>query len=272
MKKNVNKTLLQRIQDLKAKEINRPKMSLDDVEVVPEPEFDSFNIANKNNKQWIGNFSYMPARIDVPETGGYVQLPEFITMDMPYLEQPYRRRGIGEQMYKKIEEVTGKKILPDVNLSSYSSALHAKKGMGKSFGQAEYGPDIIKSLTEKLSKLGLSNPEKIAKKAFEKMKEDIQEKGVTNFKSIAPLLAKGAGTAVAGLASLAAEAADAKDEGSTLEEAAIQREKQEENFKKAVGEDTYYSSKQNMRNVSPMDLLDPMANKPQFRNLRNKLK
>lgn len=241
MKKNVDRTLLQRIQDVKAKEVNRPKMSLEDVDVVHEPEYDSFNINKKGTDQWVGNFGYRPARIDVPETGGYVQLPEFITMDMPYLEQPYRRRGIGEQMYKKIEEATGKKILPDVELSDYSSALHAKKGMGKSFGQKEYGPDIIKSLTEKLNKLGLAEPEKIAKKAFENMKEKIKEKGLTEFKSIAPLAVKGAGATATGLASLAAEAADAEEEGSALEEAAMLREREEmqrrEQLRKMLGDE-----------------------------------
>jgi hypothetical protein len=241
MKKNVDRTLLQRIQDLKAKEIDRPKMSLEDVDVIEDPEYNSFNINKKGTNHWVGNFGYRPARIDVPETGGYVELPDFITMDMPYLEQPYRRRGIGEQMYKKIEEATGKKILPDVDLSDYSAALHSKKGMGKSFGKAEYGPDIIKSLTEKLNKLGLAEPEKAAKKAFEAMKKTIKEKGVSEFKSVAPMLVKGAGAVATGGLSLLAEAADAEEEGSKLEEEAMQREfaqrQREDKMRKILGDE-----------------------------------
>jgi hypothetical protein len=92
------------------------------------------------------------------------------------------------------------------------------------------------------------------------------------FRSLLPMIGKGALTAGAGLASLAAEASDATEEGSSREEAAMQREMQEDKLKKAIGEDAYYASKQNMRNTSPMGLLDPMAGRPQFRNLRNKIK
>jgi hypothetical protein len=92
------------------------------------------------------------------------------------------------------------------------------------------------------------------------------------FRSLLPMIGKGALTAGAGLASLAAEASDATEEGSSREEAAMQREMQEDKLKKAIGEDAYYASQQNMRNTSPMDLLDPMAGRPQFRNLRNKIK
>jgi hypothetical protein len=92
------------------------------------------------------------------------------------------------------------------------------------------------------------------------------------FRSLLPMIGKGALTAGAGLASLAAEASDITEEGSSREEAAMQREMQEDKLKKAIGEDAYYASKQNMRNTSPMDLLDPVADRPQFRNLRNKIK
>jgi hypothetical protein len=241
MKKNVDNTLLQRIQKLRESEAGKPKMSLEDVDVIEDPEYQSFNINKKGTDQWIGNFGYRPARIDVPETGGYVELPEFITMDMPYLEQPYRRRGIGEQMYRKIEEATGKKIIPDTELSDYSAALHAKKGMGKSFGKKEYGSDILKSLVQSLNKLGLAEPEKVAKKAYDAMKEKIQSKGVSEFKSILPLLGKGAAAAAGGFASLAAEAADSEEEGSKLEEDAMLREREEkmrrDNLRKMLGKE-----------------------------------
>lgn len=264
MKKNVDNTLLQRIQKLKESEVKKPKMSLEDVDVIEDPEYQSFNINKKGTDQWIGNFGYRPARIDVPETGGYVELPEFITMDMPYLERPYRRRGIGEQMYKKIEEATGKKIIPDTELSDYSAALHAKKGLGKSFGKKEYGPDILKSLTQSLNKLGLAEPEKVAKKAFDAMKEKIQSKGVSEFKSILPLLGKGVAAGATGLASLASEAADAEEEGSKLEEDAMMRERDQRRFRENVGEDVATKLEENMQKLGPKDLL--------FKKLRNRLK
>ena len=106
-----------------------------------------------------------------------------------------------------------------------------------------------------------------------KLKEDAYKLSKPKvYRSILPTLIKGAATAAGGLASLATEEADATEEGSSREEAAMQREMQEDKLKKAIGEDAYYASQQNLRNTSPMDLLDPMADRPQFRNLRGKLK
>ena len=79
-------------------------------------------------------------------------------------------------------------------------------------------------------------------------------------------------TGAAGTAGLLSEAAEAGEEGSLNEESAMQRERMDDEFRKAVGDEAYYAGKENLRNMSPMDLLDPMANKPQFRNLRGKLK
>lgn len=276
MKKNVDNTLLQRIQKLRESEVGRPKMSLEDVDLEAVeflvPEYQSYNINKKGTDEWIGNFQARPARIEVPETGGYVELPDFITMDMPYLEQPYRRRGLGEQMYKKIEEATGKKIMPDTELSDYSAALHTKKGMGKSFGQKEYGPDILKSLTQSLNKLGLAEPEKVAKKAFDAMKEKIQSKGVPEFKSILPLLGKGVAAGATGLASLASEAADTEEEGSADMEKLMKLQEQDDKFRKSIGVEKEKAFDENMNKFGPKDLLDKDLQNPQFRKLRSKLK
>lgn len=51
------------------------------------------------------------------------------------------------------------------------------------------------------------------------------------FKGIAPLLVKGAAIGVGGLATLAAEAADSSEEGSSREQSALLRERNEQNFK-----------------------------------------
>lgn len=274
MKMNVDDTLLQRIEKLKESEVGRPKMSLEDVDIVEYPGHDSFNINKKGTDQWIGNFQARPARIYIPETKRYVEIPEFITMDAPYLEHPYRRRGLGEQMYKKMEEYTGKKLMPDVELTDYSAALHTKKGLGKSFGKAEYKDDIIKSLVKSLNKLGLAEPEKIAEKAYTKLRDTIRSKGVKEFKSVAPLLVKGAlvkgalekgaTAAGAGLLSLAAEAADATEEGSELEEAAMMREREQQKFRETVGEDVANKLEENMQKLGPKDLL--------FKKLKDKLR
>ena len=81
------------------------------------------------------------------------------------------------------------------------------------------------------------------------------------------MLAKGAAVGVGGLASLAAEASDATEEGSRNEEEAMQRESQENKFKKAIGDKIYQAGQENLNRSSPMDLLNPNFNK-----LRNKLK
>lgn len=51
------------------------------------------------------------------------------------------------------------------------------------------------------------------------------------FKGIAPLLVKGAAIGAGGLATLAAEAADSSEEGSSREQSALLRERNEQNFK-----------------------------------------
>lgn len=92
------------------------------------------------------------------------------------------------------------------------------------------------------------------------------------YRSLLPMLAKGAAVGAGGLASLAAEASDAEDEGSAPEEAAMQREAQDRKFRKSVGEDAYQKSQQLMQDMGPQDLIDKDAQKSQFRILRNKLK
>lgn len=94
----------------------------------------------------------------------------------------------------------------------------------------------------------------------------------TVYRSLIPVLGKAATTVAGGLATLAAEAADSTEEGSSLEEAAMHREAQDRKFRKAVGEDAYQKSQQLMQNMSTVDLLDKSAHKPQFKALREKLK
>ena len=136
--------------------------------------------------------------------------------------------------------------------------------MGKSFGKKEYGPDILKSLVQSLNKLGLAEPEKVAKKAFSAMKEKIQSKGVPEFKSILPLLGKGVAAGATGLASLASEAADTEEEGSLSQEKAMQREREQQRFRENVGEDVASKLEENIQKFGPKDLL--------FKNLKSKLK
>lgn len=91
-------------------------------------------------------------------------------------------------------------------------------------------------------------------------------------RNLSPLLAKGITAGATGLASLAAEAADFDEEGSALEEAAMLREAQDRDIRKALGDETYEKSKQFMREFGPEDLLDKDYDKPKFRTLRKKLK
>lgn len=260
-KSNVDSTLIERIQKLRESEIDRPKLSLDDVRIEEDPKYNSFNVFNKETGEWMGNFTHRPARIEVPEAKSYVDVPEFITMDMPHLESKYRRRGIGEQMYKKIEQATGKKIIPDFDLSEYSAALHSKKGLGKSFGMSEYEGDFLKALTNRLKSLSIADPESTAKKAFSAMKEKIQSKGVPGFKSIAPLAGGVVGTALT-----AADAmAGSEEEGSKQEEETMQREQAVDKFKKAVGESAYSKLEEDMQKRNA-------AEKYLFKNLRDKIK
>ena len=92
------------------------------------------------------------------------------------------------------------------------------------------------------------------------------------YRSLLPVVAKGGAAVAGGLASLAAEASDATEEGSSIEEAAMEREKQDRKFRNTVGQDTYNASQKLLRSIGPKDLIDPDAQKSQFRTLRNKLK
>lgn len=211
--------------------IVKPKLNIEDFDLVHSPEESTVFIKEKNGKV-IGKFPYMTSKINVPELHNYankqkVLLPENITMDYPNLDPEYRKRGLGEQVYKKVEELTGKKILPDSILSDYSSSLHEKKGLGKSFGQKEYGPDIIRQVSQQLNKLGINDlelNEKLSKGAFNRLKELIVDMGVPSFKSVAPVLGKVGAAAAGGALSLAAEAADSPDAGGGTEQASFLRQ------------------------------------------------
>lgn len=193
---------------------NKSKLNIEDFDIEHSPAHSQLIIKEKNGKI-IGRFPYRPSKIRVPELYDRIRkekvfLPEHITMDYPNLEPEYRKRGLGEQAYKKVEEITGKKILPDTILTAHSSTLHEKKGLGKSFGKKEYGPGIIQQVVEQLKKLGIDDPEvteKLSKSAFKQLQESIIDMGVTDFKSIAPILGKVGAAAAGGLASAGAEAA-----------------------------------------------------------------
>lgn len=82
--------------------------------------------------------------------------------------------------------------------------------------------------------------------------------------AIVPLVGKTAAATATGLASLAAEAADTEEEGSKLEEDAMQREREQKRFRENVGEDVASKLEENMQKFGPKDLL--------FKNLKSKLK
>jgi hypothetical protein len=197
-----------------------PKLNIDDFDILNTKSSDSVFLREKATGNIVGEFPYKNSKIYVPQLHklrGQMDVPleGYITMSGPHLEPEFRQRGLGEQVYKKIEELTGKKILPDTMLSDYSSALHQKKGLGKSFGKQEYEPDIIKLVSDKLDQLEIKDPElkqKLAKNAFENFKKKMLSVGVTDFKSVAPLLVKGGIAAGTGGLSLAAEAAEQASE------------------------------------------------------------
>ena len=255
-----------------------PALGLDDFDVVEDPEYRSYNLNKKGSpKDWAGAFTHRPATIYVPDIKKFVELPEFITMDMPNLEKKYQGRGIGTEMYKKIEQDTGKKILPDYTLSPSSSALHAKKGMGKEFGKPEYYKDIVSSLKNSLDKMGVESSEEAAERAYQWLKMSVEKK-IPGFRSLAPLLAKGAAAGATGglslLAEAASEAADADEVGESYSsEAAMLRERKEKDSKEAVdkllGKGTY--DKASLNRVSPEDLLKDL-NLQRFKKVRSTLR
>lgn len=98
------------------------------------------------------------------------------------------------------------------------------------------------------------------------------------FRTVAPLLikgalikgalAKGATAAATGLASLAVEAADATEEASELEEAAMMRERKQREFRKKVGDEVADKMDEDIRSMHAQDLIDPSK----FKKLRERLR
>lgn len=273
----VDYTLQERIQKLRQSEIGNPKLNLDNFDVEKDIKTHSYLVKKKDTGKVIGEFPVKESSIYVPDINKNITVDDFITMDQPMLDREYRRRGLGEQVYKLIEKKEGKTILPDAMLSPYSANLHKKKGMGKSFGLSEYGPKLIDKIVKRLEDEGYkflgnikdkAEAHRFAKNAYDVLKKSIQDEGVSNFKSLAPFLAKGMGAAATGLLSLASEAADSEslnDDANAnrlldIEEGASKFNKQIEK----IGMEPY--------RLKATDLIDPNINTPSFVKLRNILK
>lgn len=264
----------------------KSKLNIEDFDIKKfvDSQGGGISLIDKETGETIGRFPYRNSRIDVPELYEYIKkesvaLPEHITMDYPKLEKQYRKRGLGEQAYKKIEEITGKKILPDTILSSGSSALHQNKGLGKSFGKQEYGPDIIRLVNAQLRKLGFEDPEiieRLSKNAFKTLKNTIVDAGVTDFKSVAPLLVKGGIAAGTGALSLAAEAAMEGFDAESLNDNAnanrlLDIQEGAEKFKKSFpSNDEYYKFEQNIKN-RPIEEKIPLEINNKFPKLKQNI-
>jgi hypothetical protein len=262
-----------------------PKLNIDDFDILNRKDSDNVLLREKATGKIAGEFPYKNSKIYVPELLGLrgqidVPLEGYITMSGPNLEPEFRQRGLGEQAYKKIEELTGKKILPDTVLSEYSSALHQKKGLGKSFGKQEYGLDIIKLVTDKLEQLGIKDPEikqKLAKKAFDNFKKKMMSMGVTDFKSVAPILLKGSLAAGTAGLSLAAEAAEQAFQSESLNDDAnanrlLKIEEGAEKFKKSFpSEDEYYKFQDTIKNLPTEDRI-PLETNNVFPRLKQRIR
>lgn len=91
-------------------------------------------------------------------------------------------------------------------------------------------------------------------------------------RSLLPMVGKGLLAGAAGAASLAAEASDIEGEGSLQEEQQLERDKASAKLKKSIGPDAFNKFQENIRQMSPQDLLDPNYDKPKFGVLKKKLK
>jgi hypothetical protein len=260
-----------------------PKLNIEDF-IIEENE-DGVFLREKERGKIIGRFPYKDSYMYVPELTRHtrktnvVPLEGYITMDYPKLDPEYQKRGLGEQAYKKVEELTGKKILPDSILSEYSSALHEKKGLGKSFGKQEYGPDIIKLVAEQLEKLNIKDPEaieRLSKEAFSNFKRLVTDK-VPSFKSVAPILTKGALAAGTAGVSLATEAADQMLNTESLNDDAnanrlLKIEEGAEKFKKSFpSEDEYYKFQDTIKNLPTEDRI-PLETNNVFPRLKQRIR
>jgi hypothetical protein len=191
-----------------------------------------------------------------------------------------------QDAYSKLQQVTNAKIERRNNLSQPAMELIDKVSEGIEKANLR-GADIHEgNITKKGSVFDLGSwvdyiDDDAKSKGLSKMRSNIVKKTISEakkptkfgiYRALIPLVAKGALAGATGLASLAAEASDATEEGSSIEEAAMEREKQDRKFRNTVGQDTYNASQKLLRSIGPKDLIDPDAQKSQFRTLRNKLK
>jgi GNAT superfamily N-acetyltransferase len=244
------------------------KLSLKDFELKHHPDLDQVEMIDPKTGKQAGSFQWVkehikdPSVVDPERYFGKgerrIPLDGFIKMDYPHVEPEYRGRGLGGQMYKHIEELTGKKIMPDTELSPSSLALQGKKGLGKSFGSDNYKPGIIKGILDSLGDTPVNR--KLAEQLYKDRKDDMMKAGLKGFKSILPMLGKiGAGAATAGL-SLASEAADTTDmdAGGQLahERELAERKRRDSATSKNSEMQKLYDNIDSNYGVSPGELLD----------------
>lgn len=91
-------------------------------------------------------------------------------------------------------------------------------------------------------------------------------------RSLLPMVGKGLLAGAAGAASLAAEASDIEGEGSLQEEQQLERDKASAKLKKSIGPDAFNKFQENIRQMSPQDLIDLDYDKPKFNTIRKKIK
>jgi hypothetical protein len=91
-------------------------------------------------------------------------------------------------------------------------------------------------------------------------------------RSLLPMVGKGLLAGAAGAASLAAEASDIEGEGSLQEEQQLERDKASAKLKKSIGPDAFNKFQENIRYMSPQNLIDPDYDKPKFNTIRKKIK
>lgn len=213
------------------------KKSLNDYILKKHTIDNAMELIDPVTNQVVGKFPWDQAKAyDYMDHGAEsFPLDNLIKMKSPELNPDLQRKGLGEQVYSQIEKITGKTIIPDVDLTENAANLHEKKGLGKSFGSSNYKPKIIDSI---INKLGDSSANRLrAEKIYNVMKGEIVDSGVKGFKSIAPLLGKGLAAGAGGALSLAAEASDSPEVGDRLGQDALERDitanKQQNQIEKA---------------------------------------
>lgn len=116
------------------------------------------------------------------------QSKNLILMDYPFIEnENLRGRGIGREIYSLIEKDTGKKIVPDTDLSSHAASLHKKYGLGKKFGSAKYEPEIVSSIESSLKKAS----DELSESEIEKLSDsEIKQAASERYKALKEYMKK----------------------------------------------------------------------------------